>query len=89
MRFRSIRIRLTAWYLAMLVLGLGVFGVGSWYAMRASVFHTLDEELEDRIRGVEKFMQIQIASLSPIEIRERVPGTLRARPRRRSVPGLQ
>ena len=70
MRFRSIRVRLTAWYLSMLALGLAVFGVGSWFAMRASAFHTIDEELEDRIRGVEKFMQIQIASLSPIEIRD-------------------
>ncbi len=70
MKFRSIRVRLTAWYLAMLAVGLAVFGVGSWFAMRASAFHTIDEELEDRIRGVEKFMQIQIASLSPIEIRD-------------------
>jgi two-component system, OmpR family, heavy metal sensor histidine kinase CusS len=70
MRFASIGLRLTAWYLAMLSLGLAVFGVGSWFAMRASVFHTVDEELEDRIRGVEKFMQIQIASLSPVEIRD-------------------
>ena len=31
MRFGSIRVRLTAWYLAMLALGLAVFGVGSWY----------------------------------------------------------
>jgi heavy metal sensor kinase len=38
--------------------------------MRASAFHTIDDELEDRIRGVEKFMQIQIASLSPVEIRD-------------------
>jgi len=70
MSFGSIRFRLTAWYLAMLALGLAVFGIGSWYAMRASAFHTIDEELEDRIRGVEKFMRIQIASLSPIEIRD-------------------
>lgn len=70
MRFRSIRVRLTAWYLSMLALGLVVFGIGSWFAMRASVFHTIDEELQDRIRGVEKFMQIQIASLSPGEIRD-------------------
>jgi heavy metal sensor kinase len=70
MRFRSIRVRLTAWYLSMLALGLIVFGIGSWFAMRASVFHTIDEELQDRIRGVEKFMQIQIASLSPAEIRD-------------------
>ena len=70
MRFGSIRVRLTAWYLAMLAVGLALFGVGSWFAMRASAFHTIDEELEDRIRGVEKFMQVQIASLSPVEIRD-------------------
>jgi hypothetical protein len=69
-KFGSIRVRLTAWYLAMLAVGLALFGVGSWFAMRASAFHTIDEELEDRIRGVEKFMQVQIASLSPREIRD-------------------
>jgi heavy metal sensor kinase len=68
--FGSIRIRLTGWYLVMLALGLGVFGISSWFAMRASAFQTIDEELEDRIRGVEKFMQLQISSLSPGEIRD-------------------
>lgn len=70
MSLASIRVRVTGWYLLILALGLGVFGVGSWFAMRASVFHTIDEELEDRIHGVEKFMQLQIASLSPVEIRD-------------------
>src|SRR6266566_9631940 len=70
MSFASIRVRLTLWYLVVLALGLGVFGVGSWFAMRASAFHTVDEELGDRIRGVEKFMQLQIAALSPLEIRD-------------------
>src|SRR5215831_2007169 len=79
MKFGSIRIRLTVWYLVMLGLGLGIFGVGSWYAMRASAFHSIDEELEDRIRGIQKFMQMQIASLSPIEIRDEF--------REHSVPG--
>lgn len=66
----SIRLRLTTWYLAMLALGLAMFGVGSWYAMRASAFHAIDDELEDRIGGVQKFMTMQIASLSPAEIRD-------------------
>src|SRR5215469_2973656 len=70
MSYRSIRVRLTGWYLLMLALGLSVFGVGSWFAMRASAFHTIDEELDDRVRGIEKFMQAQIVSLSPIEIRD-------------------
>src|SRR5207253_3583527 len=51
-------------------LGLGFFGIGSWFAMRTSVFDTIDEDLEDRIQGVEKFMQLQIAALSPVEIRD-------------------
>lgn len=70
MNSRSIRLRLTAWYLGMLALGLTVFGLGNWFAIRASTFHAIDDELEDRIRGVERFMQLQIASLSPPEIRD-------------------
>src|SRR6267142_1900212 len=70
MSFGSIRIRLTVWYLGILALGLIVFGIGSWFAMRSSAFQTVDDELQDRIRGVEKFMQEQIAALSPVEIRD-------------------
>lgn len=70
MSFQSIRIRLASWYLLMLAVGLGVFGVGSWFAMKASAFHTIDEELLDRVSGIQKFMRAQIASLSPPEIRD-------------------
>ena len=70
MRLGSIRFRLTIWYLTILALGLGVFAVGNWFAMRNSAFHAIDDSLEDRIRGVLKFMQLQIASLSPLEIRD-------------------
>jgi heavy metal sensor kinase len=54
----------------MLAIGLGVFGVGSWFAMRESAFHTVDDELQDRVRGIERFMRAQIASLSLLEIRD-------------------
>ncbi|MBI4470279.1 MAG: HAMP domain-containing protein [Acidobacteria bacterium] len=70
MRFGSIRVRLTAWYLMMLALGLGVFGVGSWFAMRASVFHAIEEELADRIRDVKTFLQDQTPFRSKIDIRD-------------------
>jgi hypothetical protein len=38
--------------------------------MRASVYHAVDDELRDRVRGVAKFMESQISSLSLPEIRD-------------------
>ena len=66
----SIRLRLTAWYFAVLALGLSLFGVGAWFAMRESLYHAVDESLSDRVRGVQRFMNAQISALSLIEIRD-------------------
>ena len=57
MKLRSIRAQLTAWYLAVLAVGLSVSAVGSWYGMRTIVFRTVDEELEDRIHDVQKLLE--------------------------------
>jgi hypothetical protein len=38
--------------------------------MRASLYHAIDEALEDRVQGVQSFMERQIASLSIPEIRD-------------------
>ena len=70
MKWAAIRVRLTLWYLAIMALGLGALGAGSWFGMRASLFHAIDHELEDRVQGVHKFMNEQIASLSLVEIRD-------------------
>lgn len=70
MNFKAIRVRLTVWYLAILALGLIALSVGSWFGMRASILHAVDQELEDRVKGVEKFMNEQIASLTLLEIRD-------------------
>lgn len=70
MNFRAIRVRLTLWYLTILALGLAALGVGSWFAIQASLFHAVDEGLEDRTKGVQKFMNEQLASLSLNEIRD-------------------
>lgn len=70
MNFRAIRVRLTLWYLGILAVGLIALGVGTRFAMRASLFHAIDGELEDRTQGIQKFMNEQIASLSLVEIRD-------------------
>jgi heavy metal sensor kinase len=66
----SIRLRLTAWYFVVLALGLSLFGVGAWFAMRESLYHAVDQSLSDRVRGVQRFMNAQISALSLIEIRD-------------------
>jgi HAMP domain-containing protein len=67
---RSIGFRLAAWYFLVFASGIAVFSVAAWFAMRASLYHATDEALEDRVRGVQRFMELQIASLSIPEIRD-------------------
>jgi heavy metal sensor kinase len=67
---RSIGFRLAAWYFLVLGCSLGVFGIVAWFSVRASIYHAIDDELRDRVRGVAKFMNLQIASLSVPEIRD-------------------
>jgi len=69
MRWRSIRVRLTAWYAAVLAVGLGLFGISVWLALKRSLNETIDESLEDRVAGVRRFMQDQLETLSIEEIR--------------------
>jgi len=70
MRARSIGFRLSAWYFLVFACGIAAFSVASWFAMRASLYHAIDEALEDRVRGVHTFMEKQISSLSVPEIRD-------------------
>jgi heavy metal sensor kinase len=70
MRLGSIRFRLTAWYGGVLLAGLILFGFGSWFAMRRSLYQSVDHELRDHLRDVKGFMDLEMAKLSPAEIIE-------------------
>jgi len=67
---RSIGFRLAAWYSLVFACGLVSFSIAAWFAMQTSVYHAVDDELQDRVRGVAKFMRNQISSLSLPEIRD-------------------
>jgi len=67
---RSIRFRLTAWYSTVLALALVIFGAFTWFAVRETLFHAVDETLADRVEGVSRFMENQIGALSVEEIRD-------------------
>ena len=70
MKRLSIGFRLAGWYFVVLGCSLAGFSVMAWFAMQASIYHAVDEELRDRVRGVAKFMNLQIGSLSIPEIRD-------------------
>lgn len=70
MKSRSIGFRLAAWYFLVFASGVAAFSLIAWFGMRASLYHATDEALEDRVRGVQSFMERQIASLSIPEIRD-------------------
>ena len=57
MRFKSIRFKLTAWYLLGMLATLVIFAVGARYAMEESVERAVDQELEIRLRDVEHFLE--------------------------------
>jgi heavy metal sensor kinase len=52
-----IRLRLTAWYFAVLALVLPAFGVSGYLAMRHSIRQTIDEELQVRAEGVHQLIE--------------------------------
>ncbi len=52
-----IRLRLTAWYFAILAIVLSLFGFGAYFEMRHSIRRTVDEELQIRADGVHQLIE--------------------------------
>src|SRR5215469_18527908 len=52
----SIRLRLTAWYVGVLLASLTLFGVAAFLAMRKGIEKSVDESLEGEAAGVEEVM---------------------------------
>jgi heavy metal sensor kinase len=70
-----IRLRLTAWYFAVMLLTLSLFGVGMFVTMRLAIGQAVDRDLRLRLAGVEEFLGRHIPQTPPDrlkhEIRER------------------
>ena len=52
-----LRLRITAWYFAVLATGFALFGVIAYYAMRGSILETVDENLQDQVQGVRELIE--------------------------------
>ena len=65
----SIRTRLTAWYLAVLVAATLTLAVGAWYLFRDSIVRAADASLAARVASTSRFIEtIQGAHLLPDEL---------------------
>lgn len=49
----SIRQRLTAWYAAALLLGLGIFALGMWVSLQERLIAGVDARLSQRMKGLQ------------------------------------
>ena len=52
----SIRLRLTAWYVAILFASLSLFGIAAFVVMEKGIEKSVDETLEGQVEGVEEVM---------------------------------
>lgn len=53
----SIRLKLTAWYVAVLLASLGIFGIAAYFAMKEGIERTVDLNLEEQAGGIEELMR--------------------------------
>ena len=57
MKSLPIQFRLTAWYSVILATVLLLFGLTAYIAMRNSILQTVDETLQDRVKGVRELIE--------------------------------
>lgn len=60
--------RLTAWYFGILAVVLALFSLTAYFAMRNSIYRTVDEELSSRMEGVRRLIE-RTARYEPDDLR--------------------
>jgi heavy metal sensor kinase len=60
MKTLSIRFKLTAWYFAVLIVSLALFGVVAVFAMQRGIEAAVDESLRDQTRGIRELIQREL-----------------------------
>lgn len=65
----SIRLRLTLWYSAVLLLGLAAFGAGMWFVLKQRLFAAVDATLQQRIQGLKTTLEVE-AKLPASDLRQ-------------------
>jgi heavy metal sensor kinase len=69
MKRLSIRLRLTAWYVTILIASLSLFGIAAFVAMRKGIEKSVDENLEGQADGVAEVMG-RVLQQEPAELQD-------------------
>jgi heavy metal sensor kinase len=64
----SIRLRLTLWYSAVLLLGLALFACGTWFALEQRLIAGVDGRLAQVVQGLRTVLEIEGGSQDPREL---------------------
>ncbi|MCC7153918.1 MAG: HAMP domain-containing protein [Bryobacterales bacterium] len=54
---RSVRFKLTLWYLAVLAVGMAAFGAGTWLVLRQVMLSNRAQALDQRLLAIEQFIE--------------------------------
>jgi heavy metal sensor kinase len=57
--FRSVRYRITLWYLILLAVVLAVFCVGVYFVLRSSLYSNLDDTIENRVATFQGLLEFE------------------------------
>jgi hypothetical protein len=55
----SIRLRLTIWYSAVLLLGLAAFGAGMWFVLSHRMMGVIEANLAERVGGLRTVIELE------------------------------
>jgi two-component system, OmpR family, heavy metal sensor histidine kinase CusS len=76
----SIRLRLTLWYAAVLLVGLFLFGSGLWFAVEHRLVAAVDGQLAQYVEGVRKVAEIEGPNATQADINEEMSEFVREVP---------
>ncbi len=85
MRDLSIRLRLTLWYTAVLLLGLALFATGMWIALQQRLVSGVDSRLSQRVEGLRTVLRLEKDVTGREQLREELSEFIQAIPEGSSI----
>jgi heavy metal sensor kinase len=55
-----VRVRLTAWYAAILACTFAAAGAGVWWTIRESIYRTVDQDLRSRLLALRRYLETEV-----------------------------